>query len=82
MKLYLGRLGTFVTVVKPQSSLAMSPFFAAAKVQSADDYDANSRRKIFVIQRAFADEETIEETAHAITDKKSMLMTLMLLDAF
>lgn len=52
MNHYLDRLGTFITVLYKQSTLAKSPHFATAKVESYDDYDADFRAILGRVQTA------------------------------
>lgn len=43
MEQYLGRLGTFITILHKNSTLAKSPYIAPAQVENYEDYDANFR---------------------------------------
>lgn len=50
----LGRLGTFITTLYKQSTLAKSPHLTAAKIESYDDYDADFKASLGRIQAAQA----------------------------
>lgn len=50
----LGRLGTFITTLYKQSTLAKSPHLTAARIESYDDYDADFKASLGRIQAAQA----------------------------
>jgi hypothetical protein len=49
---FIGRLGTFIQVISGKSTLANSPHFAPAKVESALDYDPTWRNILMQVNRA------------------------------
>jgi hypothetical protein len=49
---FIGRLGTFIQVISGKSTLANSPHFAPAKVESAPDYDPTWRNILMQVNRA------------------------------
>ncbi|KAM0726700.1 hypothetical protein ACS0PU_007884 [Formica fusca] len=74
MNNYLGRLGTFISTLYRQSTLAKSPHLVIARVESYDDYDADFKALLGRIQVAQAAargrmvEAQIEEFAGAAAD--------------
>lgn len=51
---YLGRLGTFITTLYKQSTLAKSPHLTGPRIESYDDYDADFKALLERIQIAQA----------------------------
>lgn len=54
MESYLGRLGTFITTLYKNSTIAKSPHMVIARVESYEDYDADFKATLIRIQQAQA----------------------------
>lgn len=66
---FIGRLGAFVQVMAPKSTLCASPHFSVSKVESAPDYDTTWRNVLTQIHRTreqvSAQQLTIDDIAEA-----------------
>lgn len=54
MEQFLGRLGTFITTLYKNSTLAKSPHMAISRVESYEDYDADFKNTLIRVQQAQA----------------------------
>jgi hypothetical protein len=69
---FIGRLGTFIQIMAPRSTLCSSPHFTSSKVESAPDYDATWRNVLTQLHRTretvSVQQLTVEEVTETAKD--------------
>jgi hypothetical protein len=65
---FIGRLGTYIQIMAPRSTLCRSPHFAPARVESAPDFDVTWRNILTQINRARETVSTQQLSVEEVTD--------------